>query len=146
MPSLDRIGYRAGVAAFTATVGGGAFLYARGAHLHDRCSALRTTSFNSPRSFRPTAQSDTIVTVMRNAGVPVVYALYSDGFVRPQNSRSFWAITDAFLARCLGGRAAPLGDALEGSSVVIKTGAEFVPGLADAIARRDAMRGSATKP
>jgi dipeptidyl aminopeptidase/acylaminoacyl peptidase len=87
----------------------------------------------------PTAQSDTIVAVMRKAGVSVVYALYSDeghGFLRPQNSRSFWAITEAFLARCVGGRAAPFGDALEGSSVVIKTGVEFVPGLADAVARR----------
>ena len=96
----------------------------------------------------PTAQSDTIVTVMRRAGVPVVYAVYADeghGLLRQENSRSFWAITEAFLARCLGGRAAAIGDALEGSSVEIETGADFVPGLAEAIARRGA-RPAAAKP
>jgi dipeptidyl aminopeptidase/acylaminoacyl peptidase len=94
----------------------------------------------------PKAQSDSIVTLMRRAGVPVVYAVYPDeghGFLRPENSRSFWAITEGFLARCLGGRAAPIGDALEGASVVIEAGADVVPGLPDAIARhgpKDAPR------
>jgi len=96
----------------------------------------------------PTAQSDTIVSVMRRAGVPVVYAVYPDeghGFLRPENSRSFWAITEAFFAKCLGGRASPLDDALVGSSAEIRSGVEFVPGLADAIARREARRGGAAK-
>jgi dipeptidyl aminopeptidase/acylaminoacyl peptidase len=87
----------------------------------------------------PKAQSDTIVTVMRAAGVPVVYAVFADeghGLLRAENSRSFWAITEQFLARSIGGRAAPLGDALEGSSVSIEAGADWVPGLREALARR----------
>ena len=89
----------------------------------------------------PQAQSDTIVTAMRAAGVPVVYAVYPDeghGLLREANSRSFWAITEQFLARSLGGRAAPLDDALNGASVEIRTGAEYVPGLSDALERRAA--------
>jgi len=87
----------------------------------------------------PKEQSDIIVAAMRRAGVPVVYAVYPDeghGLLRAANSRSFWAITEQFLARALGGRAAPLGDALEGSSVRIEAGAEWVPGLPGALAGR----------
>jgi hypothetical protein len=78
-----------------------------------------------------------------------VYAVYPDeghGFLRPENSRSFWAITEAFFAKCLGGRASPLDDALVGSSAEIRSGIEFVPGLADAVARRDARSGAAKRP
>jgi dipeptidyl aminopeptidase/acylaminoacyl peptidase len=56
----------------------------------------------------PKYQSDTVVAAMRGAGVPVVYAVYPDeghGFLRQENDRSFWAIAEQFLARCLGGRA-----------------------------------------
>ena len=89
----------------------------------------------------PKEQSDVVVEAMRRAGVPVVYAVYPDeghGLLRAENSRSFWAITEQFLARAIGGRAAPLGDALEGSSVTIEAGADWVPGLAEALARRGA--------
>ena len=97
----------------------------------------------------PQVQSDTVVTMMRRAGVPVVYAVYDDeghGLLRPENSRSFWAITEAFLARCLGGRAAPIGDMLQGSSVVVAAGADFLPGLADALARRGPPQAEGAKP
>ncbi|MCC6650451.1 MAG: S9 family peptidase [Candidatus Eisenbacteria bacterium] len=91
----------------------------------------------------PQAQSDTIVTVMRAAGAPVVYAVYPDeghGLLRAPNSRSFWAIAEQFLARAIGGRAEPFGDALEGSSVSIRAGADWVPGLAEALAKRGANK------
>jgi len=125
-------------------------------HLYDRSPVNFAQNTRGPvligqgenASRVPTAQSDTIVTVMRRAGVQVVYAVYADeghGLLRRENSRSFWAITEAFLARCIGGRTAPIGDALEGSSVAIKTGADFVPGLAEAIARRGPPR-AAAKP
>ena len=87
----------------------------------------------------PKYQSDTVVAAMRSAGVPVVYAVYPDeghGFLRPANSFSFWAIGEQFLAKCLGGRAMPLGDALAASSVQIEAGAEYIPGLSEALARR----------
>ncbi|MFN8668732.1 MAG: alpha/beta fold hydrolase [Gemmatimonadaceae bacterium] len=87
----------------------------------------------------PKYQSDTVVAAMQRAGVPVVYAVYGDeghGLLRPANSFSFWAIGEQFLARCLGGRAAPLGNALDGSSVQLDAGADYIPGLREAIARR----------
>ena len=87
----------------------------------------------------PKYQSDTVVAAMRSAGVPVVYAVYPDeghGLLRPANSYSFWAIGEQFLAKCLGGRAMPLGDALKGSSVQIEAGTDYVPGLAEAMRSR----------
>ena len=125
-------------------------------HLHDRSPVNFAQNARGPvligqganDSRVPKAQSDTIVTVMRRAGLHVVYAVYADeghGLLRRENSRSFWAITEVFLARCLGGRAAPIGNALEGSSVAIESGADFVPGLADAVARRG-PRAAGAKP
>ncbi len=87
----------------------------------------------------PKYQSDTVVAAMKGSGVPVVYAVYPDeghGFGRPANSFSFWAMAEQFLAKCLGGRAAPLGSALEGSSLIVETGADYIPGLAEALANR----------
>ena len=89
----------------------------------------------------PQDQSDTVVAAMRKNGVKVTYMLYPDeghGLMRKENSFSFWAISEAFLAQCLGGRSLPIGDALEGSSVQVPVGAEHVPGLTEALARRDA--------
>ncbi len=90
----------------------------------------------------PKYQSDTVVAAMTAARVPVVYAVYPDeghGLLRPANSFSFWAIGEQFLARCLGGRAAPITDQLDGSSVVIETGRDYIPGLEAALARRDSL-------
>ncbi|MBC2746609.1 MAG: S9 family peptidase [ANME-2 cluster archaeon] len=90
---------------------------------------------NDPRVNQ--AESDQIVQAMQDANIPVTYLLYSDeghGFARPENRLSFYAVTDAFLARHLGGRYEPIGDDFEGSSIMVKSGAEEVPGLAEAIA------------
>lgn len=84
----------------------------------------------------PKYQSDTVVAAMKGAGVPVVYAVYPDeghGLARPANSFSFWRIAEQFLARCLGGRAAPLPRSFEGSSLRIEAGAEYLPGLSAAL-------------
>jgi dipeptidyl aminopeptidase/acylaminoacyl peptidase len=80
----------------------------------------------------PKYQSDTVVAAMKGAGVPVVYAVYPDeghGLARPANSFSFWRIAEQFLARGLGGRAAPLPRAFDGSSIRIEAGADYLPGL-----------------
>jgi dipeptidyl aminopeptidase/acylaminoacyl peptidase len=93
----------------------------------------------------PKYQSDTVVAAMRGAGVPVVYAVYPDeghGFLRQENDRSFWAIAEQFLARCLGGRAGSIEGKLDGASVIIEAGADYVPGLVQALARRDSIAGS----
>ncbi len=82
------------------------------------------------------AESDQIVAAMQTHGIPVTYVLYPDeghGFARPENRLSFFAIAEAFLARCLGGRCEPIGDDFTGSSLTVPTGAGEVPGLSEAL-------------
>lgn len=72
---------------------------------------------NDPRVKK--AESDQIVAAMRARGIPVTYVLFPDeghGFARPENAIAFNAITEAFLAQTLGGRAEPAGDTLAASS------------------------------
>ena len=52
------------------------------------------------------------------------------------NNIAFWSITESFLGKCLGGRAEPIGDSVKASTAQIKHGAEFAPGLKDAIAAK----------
>lgn len=85
---------------------------------------------NDPRVKQ--AESDQIVGAMREKKLPVTYVLFPDeghGFARPPNSLAFNAIAEAFLARHLGGRYEAIGDAFDGSSVEVPTGADDVPGL-----------------
>ena len=73
---------------------------------------------------------------MQARGIPVTYVLFPDeghGFARPENDLAFNAVTEAFLAECLGGRAEPVGDDFEGSSIRVLAGADQVPGLAEAL-------------
>ncbi|WP_249042521.1 S9 family peptidase [Sphingomonas carotinifaciens] len=79
------------------------------------------------------AESDQIVAAMAAKKIPVTYVLFPDeghGFARPVNNIAFNAVTENFLAPCLGGRAEPLGDTLTESTAQVKHGAEFVRGLA----------------
>jgi dipeptidyl aminopeptidase/acylaminoacyl peptidase len=81
-------------------------------------------------------ESDQIVQAMKSNEIPVTYVLYPDeghGFARPQNRLSFFAITDVFLAQCLGGTYQPIGDDFAGSSVQVPEGAAHVHSLADAL-------------
>jgi dipeptidyl aminopeptidase/acylaminoacyl peptidase len=89
---------------------------------------------NDPRVKQP--EADQIVAAMQDNNQPVTYVLYPDeghGFARPENRDSFYAIMEAFLADCLGGRSQPFGDSFNGSSMQVPAGAEFVPGLAEAL-------------
>ncbi len=86
---------------------------------------------NDPRVKQ--SESDQIVAAMEAAGVPVTYVLFPDeghGFAKPTNNIAFNAVAENFLATYLGGRAEPLGDVLSASTAQIKTGEEFVKGLA----------------
>ena len=81
-------------------------------------------------------ESDQIVNAMKAKNIPVTYVLFPDeghGFARPANSKAFNAVTEGFLEQCLGGRAEPIGNDFAGSSISVPTGAEGVPGLADAL-------------
>jgi len=75
---------------------------------------------NDPRV--KVAESDQIVKAMRDNGKPVEYVLYPDeghGFARPENRLHFFAVSEQFLAKHLGGRAEPVGE-IKGHSGQIK--------------------------
>ncbi len=89
---------------------------------------------NDPRVKQP--ESDQIVKAMQEKNIPVTYALFPDeghGFARPENNKAFNAVTEGFLAECLGGRAEPIGGDFTGSSITVPAGADGVPGLAEAL-------------
>jgi dipeptidyl aminopeptidase/acylaminoacyl peptidase len=82
-------------------------------------------------------ESDQIVKAMKAKGIPVTYVLFPDeghGFARPVNNIAFNAVAENFLAKCLGGRAEPIGNALKGSTAKVEHGAEYAPGLKEALA------------
>lgn len=92
---------------------------------------------NDPRVNQ--AESDQIVKAMAEKNIPVTYVLFPDeghGFARPANSIAFWAVTEQFLAKNLGGRAEPIGDAVKTSTAQVPHGAEFVPGLTQALPKK----------
>ena len=85
---------------------------------------------NDPRVNK--AESDQIVAAMQAKDIAVTYILFPDeghGFAKPENSIAFNAITENFLANCLGGRAEPVNATIEASSAQVVTGEEFVRGL-----------------
>ncbi len=95
---------------------------------------LISQGVNDPRVKKN--ESDQIVQAMQAKGIPVTYLVYPDeghGFVRPENKLSFYAVAEAFLAKHLGGRYEPVGDAFKNSSITVPTGAEEVPGLMEAL-------------
>ncbi|MBS7590112.1 S9 family peptidase [Ancylobacter defluvii] len=81
---------------------------------------------NDPRVKQ--AESDQMVAVLKDKGIPVDYVLFPDeghGFVRPENKIAFYAVAEAFLARHLGGRWEPIHpEELKCSSMLIKEGIE----------------------
>ncbi len=90
---------------------------------------------NDPRVTK--LEADQIVAAMTEKNIPVTYVLYPDeghGFRRPENNKSFNAVTEAFLAEQLGGRFEPVGGDFQGATITVPTGADQVPGLEDALA------------
>jgi dienelactone hydrolase len=81
-------------------------------------------------------EADQIVKAMTEKKIPVTYVLYPDeghGFRRPENNKSFNAVTEAFLAEQLGGRFEPVGADFNGATIKVPEGAEHVPGLEKAL-------------
>ncbi|GAA4643217.1 S9 family peptidase [Pontixanthobacter gangjinensis] len=79
-------------------------------------------------------ESDQIVAAMKEKGIPVTYVLYPDeghGFAKPENNIAFNAVTENFLATCLGGRSEPIGGTVASSTAEIVEGAQYVKGLED---------------
>jgi dipeptidyl aminopeptidase/acylaminoacyl peptidase len=82
-------------------------------------------------------EADQIVKAMKEKKIPVTYVLFPDeghGFARPENNMSFNAVTEAFLAKQLGGRFQPVGDDFKQSTITVPSGADQVPGLEKALA------------
>lgn len=89
---------------------------------------------NDPRVTQD--QADMIVKKMNEKDIPVTYVLYPDeghGFARPENSLSFYAVAEAFLAKHLGGRFEPVGNDFKGSSITVPTDTADLPGLSEAL-------------
>jgi dipeptidyl aminopeptidase/acylaminoacyl peptidase len=85
---------------------------------------------NDPRVKQ--SESDQIVKAMQEHKIPVTYVLFPDeghGFQRPTNSLAFNAVTEAFLAKYLGGRFEAIGDAFNNSTITVPAGAGDVPGI-----------------
>jgi hypothetical protein len=85
------------------------------------------------------AQSDTFVAALKQAGLPVTYAVYPDeghGLTRPDNAVSLLALTELFLAQCLGGSYEPPGKDFSASSLTVPWGKEYVTGLEPALSAR----------
>jgi dipeptidyl aminopeptidase/acylaminoacyl peptidase len=92
---------------------------------------------NDPRVKQ--AEADQIVKAMNAKKIPVTYALFHDeghGFARPENRFAFYAITEGFLAKNLGGRYEPIGNAFAGADFSIPSGQDDVPGLREALESR----------
>jgi dipeptidyl aminopeptidase/acylaminoacyl peptidase len=115
--------------------------------LHDRSPLFKADAIKKPLLIGQGAndprvnqrESDQIVKAMSDKNIPVTYVLFPDeghGFARPVNNIAFMAVTEEFLAKNLGGRAEPIGDALKDSTAQVPHGAEFVPGLKEAVAAK----------
>lgn len=82
---------------------------------------------NDPRVKQ--AESDQIVHVLKEKGIPVTYVLFPDeghGFARPENRMAFFAIMEAFLGQHLGGQVEPIGEDFAGSSYqLLESGPEI---------------------
>ncbi|MAB28825.1 MAG: S9 family peptidase [Planctomycetaceae bacterium] len=78
------------------------------------------------------SESDQIVAAMDENGIAVTYVVFPDeghGFRRPENNKAFNAITEAFLAEHIGGRAEPVAGDLEVSTAQMRRlGGLSIPG------------------
>jgi len=113
--------------------------------LHDRSPLFKADAIKKPLLIGQGAndprvnqrESDQIVKAMADKNIPVTYVLFPDeghGFARPENNIAFNAVAEQFLAKYLGGRSEPIGDSLKPSTIQVPHGAEFAPGLAEALA------------
>ena len=85
------------------------------------------------------AEANQILAAMEAKKIPVTYVLYPDeghGFARAPNRTSFYAVAEAFLSHCLGGRFEPVGADFKGSSITVPTGVDYVPGVKEALATK----------
>jgi dipeptidyl aminopeptidase/acylaminoacyl peptidase len=113
--------------------------------LHDRSPLFKADAIKKPLLIGQgandprvnIAEADQIVKAMSDRNIPVTYIVFPDeghGFARPENNIAFNAVAEQFLGKCLGGRSEPIDGALKASTAQVRHGAEFTPGLQDAMA------------
>lgn len=81
-------------------------------------------------------QSEQMVGAMMALEKPVTYLLYEEeghGNYSPEVKISIRAVSEHFLADCLGNTAEPFGSDLEGSDIEVKTGAHLISALPEAL-------------
>jgi dipeptidyl aminopeptidase/acylaminoacyl peptidase len=81
------------------------------------------------------SEAELITSRMVDLDLPVTLVRFPDeghGFRRPENAQSFNAAVEVFLQKHLGGRAEPL-SLVPGTTINVPTGAEYVPGLPEAL-------------
>jgi dipeptidyl aminopeptidase/acylaminoacyl peptidase len=115
--------------------------------LHDRSPLFKADAIKKPLLIGQgandprvnVAESEQIVKAMADKKIPVTYIVFPDeghGFARPENNIAFNAAAEQFLGVCLGGRSEPIGGALKASTAQVPHGAEFTPGLKEALASK----------
>ena len=66
------------------------------------------------------SESEAIVSAMQSNNLPVDFIVFPDeghSNENPRNDLALYAVIEQFLAQHIGGRAEPIGDAIEGSSM-----------------------------
>jgi dipeptidyl aminopeptidase/acylaminoacyl peptidase len=82
------------------------------------------------------ADTAAFVAALKAKRVPVTYAIFADedhGLDEPANRTSFSALTEIFLAQCLGGPYQPIGDDITGSTMTVPVGAHHIYSLRTAM-------------
>ena len=73
---------------------------------------------------------------MKDKNLPVTYVLYPDeghGFARPDEPHFVLRHRGRLPGQCLGGRYEPIGNDFKGANLKVLEGAQYVPGLEDAL-------------
>ncbi|XVN42845.1 MAG: S9 family peptidase [Candidatus Rickettsia vulgarisii] len=89
------------------------------------------------------AESDQIVSAMRNKKIPVIYALYENeghGFARPENRLSYYAMVEYFLANILGGRKEDIGNDLQDAKFLLNSKANITNIEAEEIINKEFVK------
>ena len=84
----------------------------------------------------PRAETDQLLGTLRSQEAPATFLSFAgEGarFESAANRLAYFAVTEAFLGQCLGGRVEPFGDDLARSSLRVRLGADRVEGLEAAV-------------
>ncbi len=81
-------------------------------------------------------ETSAFVAALKAKRIPVTYSVFADeegDLDAPANRRSFAALTEVFLAQCLGGSYEPIGEDFTGSTMTVPVGAGHLYGVTTAL-------------